>query len=77
MADEHHRAADAAERRANRGCVIFNRIELVLGRDHFIAVGLKQIDNLAIAGSVGPKAVSENNSWFGRHVAPPKGLGLG
>src|SRR5215510_8511930 len=45
---------------------------MVLRRDHFIAVGDQQLDDLAETGSVGPQAMCEDNAGFAGHAAPPR-----
>src|SRR5262249_23748949 len=47
---------------------------MVLRRDHFIAVGDQQLDDLAETGSVGPQAMCEDNAGFAGHAAPPRAV---
>ena len=69
---EHRGAFDAAKRRANRGGVVFDRVELILSGNHLIAIGLKQCHDLAVAGTVGPKAMGKHDAGFCGHEAPPR-----
>src|SRR6516164_8652999 len=45
---------------------------MVLRRDHFIAVGNQQLDDLAETGSVGPQAMCEDNAGFAGHATPTR-----
>ena len=47
--------------------VAFKTVETVLGRDHFVPLGLKRRDQLAEARAIGPEPVSEYNAWFCFH----------
>jgi hypothetical protein len=37
----------------------------MLGCHHFVALGLQRRDQFAEARTVGPKTMSENDTWFG------------
>ena len=72
MSDQHDRTARAAHRRPHRRGVVGDGVQMVLRRDHFIAVGDQQLDDLAETGSVGPQAMCEDNAGFAGHAAPPR-----
>jgi hypothetical protein len=68
MTNENGRAADPPERSVDCRDVAFESVETVLGRDHFVRLGLKRWDQLAEAGAIGPESVNEYNTWFRCHI---------
>jgi len=57
-----------SQRSVNCRDVAFETVETVLGRDHFVPLGLKRRDQLAEARAIGPESVSEYNTWFCFHI---------
>src|SRR5262245_34823736 len=72
VSDQYDWTARAAQRRPHRSGVVGDGVQMVLRRDHFIAVGDQQLDDLAETGSVGPQAMCEDNAGFAGHTAPPR-----
>jgi hypothetical protein len=64
MADKNSRAADPSERSVDCRDVAFKTVETVLGRDHFVPLGLKRGDQLAEARAIGPESVGEYDALF-------------
>src|SRR5271154_7282187 len=67
VADENGRAAAPPQRAGDRGDVAFERVEAVLGGHHLVPVRLKRRDHLAVARTVGPEPVREDDTWLGWH----------
>ena len=68
MTDENSRAADPSQRSVDCRDVAFETVETVLGRDHFVPLGLKRRDQFTEARTIRPESVSEYNTWFCFHI---------
>jgi hypothetical protein len=68
MTNENGRAADPSERFADCRDVAFESVETVLGRNHFVPLGLKRWDQFTEARTIRPEPVCEYDTWFCCHI---------